>query len=198
MDALRRFIRFELSEGPRLRNAILATTLGAAVHHYGSDSGDGGSHQEPPGIEKHTAKWRSTAYRDRGYSRKELHAFVREAARRHDVDAAFIDAIIRAESNYDPDAVSGVGAQGIMQMMPGTSRYMGLVDPFDAAEAIDKGTRFIRKLLDMFSGDYELAAAAYNAGPGNVRKYDGVPPFKETQTYVKRVKANMDASPFAR
>ncbi len=112
---------------------------------------------------------------------------VRAAAAEYGVKPAFLRAVIHAESAFDPDALSAKGAQGLMQLMPGTARDMGVADAFDAGQNIRGGARYLAQLLKDFHGDRELAAAAYNAGPQAVRKYDGVPPYAETRVYVKRV-----------
>lgn len=114
-------------------------------------------------------------------------AEIAEAARRHGVDEAVVRAIIHAESSFNPNALSRVGAQGLMQLMPATARRFGVDNPFDAAQNIQGGVQYLAWLLKRFDGDLTLAAAGYNAGEGNVDKYDGVPPFGETQRYVQRV-----------
>ena len=108
------------------------------------------------------------------------------AGRKHGVDPALLSAIAKAESSYNPRAVSQAGARGLMQLMPGTARDLG-VDAFNPAQAVDGAARLMSKHLRSFGGRVDLALAAYNAGPGNVRKYGGVPPFEETQNYVRRV-----------
>ena len=108
------------------------------------------------------------------------------ASRTHALDPRLIAAVIRAESGYDPGAVSPRGAQGVMQIMPATQRELGLDDPFDPEANVEAGSRYLRQQLDRF-GSLELALAAYNAGPGNVLKYGGMPPFDETRTFVRRV-----------
>lgn len=109
-----------------------------------------------------------------------------KASRTHALDPRLIAAVIRAESGYDPGAVSPRGAQGVMQIMPATQRELGLDDPFDPEANVEAGSRYLKQQLDRF-GTLELALAAYNAGPGNVLKYGGVPPFDETRTFVRRV-----------
>jgi soluble lytic murein transglycosylase-like protein len=104
------------------------------------------------------------------------------------VDDALIRAIIHAESAYQPEALSPRGAQGLMQLMPATQEELEVVDVFDPRSNIEGGTRYLSRLLNQFDQSVELAAAAYNAGPGAVLEYDGVPPFKETREYVRRVK----------
>lgn len=109
------------------------------------------------------------------------------AAEKYDVDASLIKAVIKAESNFDPDAVSSSGAQGLMQLMPATATSLGVDDPFDPEQNIFGGTKFLHRLLDKYNNNVSLALAAYNAGPGAVDKYGGIPPYTQTQTYVKRV-----------
>jgi soluble lytic murein transglycosylase-like protein len=105
------------------------------------------------------------------------------------VDPRFIHAVIKQESKYNPKAVSYVGAQGLMQMMPATAKRFGLKDPFNATANVEAGTKYLKWLLKRFDGDVSLALAGYNAGEGSVDKYKGVPPFTETQNYVKKIVA---------
>lgn len=104
------------------------------------------------------------------------------------VDDALIRAIIHAESAYQPEALSPKGAQGLMQLMPATQAELQIIDVFDPLSNIEGGTLYLSRLLEQFGQSVELAAAAYNAGPGAVREYGGIPPYKETQEYVRRVK----------
>ena len=121
-----------------------------------------------------------------------FHEQVIEAAQTYEVDPALIHAIIQAESNYNPAAVSHRGAQGLMQLMPATARWLGVTDSFDPALNIDGGVRYFRRLLDRFNGDEKLELAAYNAGSRYVRKYNGIPPFPSTRIYIKKVLAYRD------
>jgi hypothetical protein len=109
------------------------------------------------------------------------------AAKANRIDDAWLRAIAHAESGFRRDAVSPKGAQGVMQLMPATARELRVRDPFSPAQSIDGGARYLGELLRRFHGDYRLAAAAYNAGPGAVAKYGGVPPYAETQAYVEKV-----------
>jgi hypothetical protein len=110
-----------------------------------------------------------------------------EAARHFDVDAALVSAVIKAESDYDARTVSHKGARGLMQLMPATAARFGVTDSYDPTANIYGGTRYLRWLLKTFEGNADLAVAAYNAGEGNVWKYKGVPPFRETVTYINRI-----------
>jgi soluble lytic murein transglycosylase-like protein len=112
---------------------------------------------------------------------------IQQAAQRHDLDPALLKAVVQAESNFSPWAVSGAGAKGLMQLMDGAARALEVTDPFDPAQNIEGGARFLRQLLDRYRGDEVLALAAYNAGPGAVDHWGGVPPYQETETYVPRV-----------
>ena len=116
---------------------------------------------------------------------------IRRAADEAGVPASLVRAVCRAESGYDPRAVSRVGAQGLMQLMPSTAAGLGVTDPFDPAQSLRGGARYLRAQLDRFGGDVAKAVAAYNAGPGAVERYGGVPPYAETQRYVSRVLAAM-------
>jgi len=127
-------------------------------------------------------KWDKVALNTSAYN-----AEISAAASLHSVEASLIRAIIHAESAYQPDAVSPKGAQGLMQLMPATQDLLHVPDAFDPAANIAGGTRYLAGLLDEFDGDITLATAAYNAGPGAVEKYGGVPPFDETREYVRRV-----------
>lgn len=110
-----------------------------------------------------------------------------EASERYNVPKDLVKAIAKTESDFNPNATSGSGAQGLMQLMPATARELGVTDAYDPYQNVMGGTKYISQLLDKYDGDVKLALAAYNAGSGNVAKYGGIPPFKETQNYVVKV-----------
>ena len=133
-------------------------------------------------------KCRSVSWEKVPLNTRSFRTEIRSAARFNAVEESLIRAIIHAESAYQPDAVSPKGAQGLMQLMPATAAELAVGNPFDPADNISGGALYLAQLLDEFNGNVELAAAAYNAGPSAVYKYDGVPPYDETQEYVRRIK----------
>ncbi len=122
---------------------------------------------------------------------KDLDEIIKNAARKYDLPEQLIKSVIQQESSFNPEAVSSTGASGLMQLMPSTAKSLGVTNVFDPAENINAGSKYLRSMLDRFGGDIKLALAAYNAGPGNVERYNGVPPFKETQNYVKRITSQL-------
>jgi hypothetical protein len=122
-----------------------------------------------------------------GSTRPVLDPMIRRASRAHGISPALVKAVIHAESGFDPRAVSHKGAQGLMQLMPQTSRQLGVRDPFDAWQNVDGGTRHLSYLVTRYEGDLALALAAYNAGGQAVERYGGIPPYPETRQYVRKV-----------
>jgi Transglycosylase SLT domain len=134
---------------------------------------------------------KGTLIHSRGFTsrvyRGEFDRHIRDASSTYGVAVDLIKAVISAESEFDPLAVSSKGAQGLMQLMPFTARRLGVTDPFDPRQNVLGGTQYLRMMLDTFQGDVALALAGYNAGPNAVTRFRGIPPFKETQNYVQRI-----------
>ena len=114
-------------------------------------------------------------------------AQINAAASANGIDPALLKGLVSQESGFNPDARSGAGAVGLTQLMPGTAAGLGVTNPLDPAQSLQGGAKYLREQLDRFGGDEKLALAAYNAGPGAVQKYGGVPPYAETQNYVNSV-----------
>jgi soluble lytic murein transglycosylase-like protein len=127
-----------------------------------------------------------------GASSTAYDSLIQQAAAKYGLDPAILKGLIKQESGFDPSAQSPAGAQGLTQLMPATAAGLGVTNPRDPAQAIDGGARYLKEQLDRFGGDTSKALAAYNAGPGAVQKYQGVPPYAETQAYVRAVLANAD------
>lgn len=137
----------------------------------------------PPGARVNAAEETPEGYR----------AIIEEMASKYNVDPTLITSVIQHESGFQADSVSHAGAMGLMQLMPETASWLGVTDPFNPRQNIEGGTKYLRDMLDKYDGNKALALAAYNAGPGNVDKYGGVPPFKETRNYVSSVLNNYTA-----
>jgi soluble lytic murein transglycosylase-like protein len=121
------------------------------------------------------------------FTQQDIDRAIDQAAARHHVDPSLVRSVVKVESNFNPNAVSRKGAMGLMQLMPATARSLNLVNPFDPAQNVDAGVRHLRKLLDSYGGNVRLSLAAYNAGAGAVARSSGVPHFRETQDYVRRI-----------
>ena len=123
----------------------------------------------------------------RSFNDHQYDHIIRMLCREHQMDFSLVKAVIKAESAFNPQAVSKKGARGLMQLMPGTARDLCVDDPFDPYDNLQGGVRYLRQMLDTFNGNVTLAVAAYNAGPGAVQNSNAGPPYPETRTYVKRV-----------
>ena len=126
------------------------------------------------------------------YEKNSIKQMLVESAQQYGVDTDLVLALANAESGYRADAVSSAGAVGVMQLMPETARGLGVTDSFDPKQNIDGGVRYLKQMLTMFGGNTQNALAAYNAGPGAVQKYGGIPPYSETQAYVKNILADIN------
>ena len=124
---------------------------------------------------------------NRAFTAQDIDAAIDQAAARHNVDPSLVRSVVKVESNFNPNAVSRKGAMGLMQLMPSTARSLNVSNPFDPQQNVDAGVRHLRRLLDSYGGDVRLSLAAYNAGSGAVARSAGVPHFRETQNYVRRI-----------
>ena len=122
-----------------------------------------------------------------GFTQQEVDAAIDKAASRHNVDANLVRALVKVESNFNPNAVSRKGAMGLMQLMPQTARQLNVSNPFNPEENVDAGVRHLKRLLESYGGDVQLSLAAYNAGSGAVARSAGIPRYRETRNYVRRI-----------
>lgn len=159
-------------------------SLGVTAAQETSESAVQENSQPLPAVQKVEAA--KTVLADMPLADQNLSTLIEAAARKYKVDPKLVAAVAEVESNGNQDAVSSVGAIGVMQLMPDTAASLG-VDPYNKQQNIEGGAKYLRQMLDTFGGDTRKAVAAYNAGPGAVKDYGGVPPYKETQNYVNKV-----------
>lgn len=131
------------------------------------------------------------AAEDKAKANGDYDRLIEAASKKYNINSNIIKAVIKAESGFNSAAVSRTGAMGLMQLMPGTAAALGVKDAFDPRENIDGGVRYLKNMLAEFGGNLELALAAYNAGPNSVKKYGGIPPYEETQNYVRGIMSSL-------
>lgn len=175
---LQEYVQSQTSDGSIMQTTSEQNTLGQIFHNRQfvqklAESREAANLYAKPGVNlKHDSN---------------IENIIQRAADTYNLPSKLIKAIIRHESNFNAHAISHAGAAGLMQLMPSTARGLGVTDIMDPEQNIMGGAKYLRNMLDKYKGNVKLALAAYNAGPGNVDKFGGVPPFKETQNYVRKV-----------
>ncbi len=177
--------------------ALLAAAGLAGVKSYNPQGAGARYGSSGFGTSSGTVEVQEDDFRVPRHTRETLEPYIQEAAAMHGVSADLVRAVVQTESQFNPLAVSPVGAKGLMQLMPSTAKSVGLSDPFDPRLNVIAGAKYLSMMLERFDGNTALALAGYNAGPGNVRRYRGVPPFGETRGYVRKIQnllADSDAA----
>jgi soluble lytic murein transglycosylase-like protein len=138
-------------------------------------------------VNEYLDKSRKNSFLPAGFTQQDIDAAIDQAAAHHNVDVNLVRALVKVESNFNPNAISRKGAMGLMQLMPQTARQLNVSNPFNPDENVDAGVRHLKKLLETYGGDVRLSLAAYNAGSGAVARSSGIPNFAETRNYVRRI-----------
>ncbi len=167
---------------------FIISSAGAELFHFVDRNGVIHFSNAPtdPRYKPFTGK-KFSSYEPNRYSEKDFNKIIEQKSKKYKVDPALVKAVIRAESSFDPQAVSYAGAQGLMQLMPVTAVTLDVINPFDPEENIEGGVKYLRYLLSLFKNDLKLALAAYHAGEQNVAKHNGIPPIQQTRDYIKKV-----------
>ncbi|MEA3464792.1 MAG: transglycosylase SLT domain-containing protein [Thermodesulfobacteriota bacterium] len=166
--------------------SVFGVDLAAAAVYKYTDSGGRLHYSNVPVLSKY--RYYQAEPGEVARKRPSIANLIKHYARKHRLDPYLIRAVVRVESDFDSGAVSPCGAIGLMQLHPETIKDLNVVDPFDPSANIAGGTKYLRRMLNLFDGDLDLALAAYNAGPSTVKRYNGIPPYPETRSYVNKVK----------